>query len=108
ATPYNVLYRGARPVFIDLLSFERRDSGDPTWLPLAQFSRTFLLPLLVNKYFGIRLDQIFLNHRDGLDAEDIVRLCGPLQKMRPPFFSLVTLPARLSRRPMAQDPSIYR
>jgi SAM-dependent methyltransferase len=108
ATPYNVLYRGPNPVFIDLLSFERRDPGDQTWLPLAQFSRTFLLPLLVNKHFGIRLDQIFLNHRDGLDAEDVVRLCGPLQKMRAPFFTLITLPARLSSRPLAQDPSIYR
>jgi hypothetical protein len=30
ATPYNILFRGPRPVFIDLLSFERRDAGDPT------------------------------------------------------------------------------
>src|SRR5918911_1329601 len=60
ATPYNVLYRGPRPVFIDLLSFERRDPSDQTWLAYAQFSRTFLLPLLVNKHFGLRLDQIFM------------------------------------------------
>lgn len=108
ATPYNVLYRGPKPVFIDLLSFERRDPGDQTWLPLAQFSRTFLLPLLVNKHFGVRLDQIFMPNRDGLDAEEVVRLCGPFQKMRPPFFTLVTLPARLSRQPLAEDTSIYR
>jgi SAM-dependent methyltransferase len=108
ATPYNVLYAGAKPVFIDLLSFERRDPGDQTWLPLAQFSRTFLLPLLVNKHFGVRLDQIFMAHRDGLDAEDVVRLCGPLQKVRPPFFTLITLPARLSRRLLAEDTSIYQ
>jgi SAM-dependent methyltransferase len=107
ATPYNVLYRGPRPVFIDLLSFERRDPGDQTWLPLAQFSRTFLLPLLVNKYFGIRLDEIFLAHRDGLDPEDVIKLCSPLQKMRAPFLTLVTLPARLSGRPLAEDTSIY-
>ena len=107
ATPYNVLYRGPKPVFIDLLSFERRDPGDQTWLPLAQFSRTFLLPLLVNKHFGVRLDEIFLAHRDGLDPEDVVKLCGPLQRMRAPFLTLVTLPACLSGRPMAADTSIY-
>ena len=107
ATPYNVLYRGPKPVFIDLLSFERRDPGDQTWLPLAQFSRTFLLPLLVNKHFGVRLDEIFLAHRDGLDPEDVVKLCGPLQKMRAPFLTLVTLPARLSNRALTKDTSIY-
>ena len=108
ATPYNLLYLGAKPIFIDLLSFERRDPGDQTWLPLAQFSRTFLLPLLVNKHFGVRLDQIFIPHRDGLDPEDVIRLCGPLQKVRSPFLTLVTLPARLSRRPLAEDTSIYQ
>lgn len=108
ATPYNVLYHGPKPVFIDLLSFERRDPRDQTWLPLAQFSRTFLLPLLINKHFGIRLDQIFITNRDGLDPEDVERLCGAWQKIRPPFLTLITLPARLSRRPIAQDSAIYR
>jgi SAM-dependent methyltransferase len=107
ATPFNVLYRGTTPVFIDLLSFERRDPGDQTWLPLAQFTRTFLIPLLVNKYFGIRLDQIFLSNRDGLEAQDVIGMCGPLQKLRPPFLTFITLPARLSSRPLAQNPSIY-
>src|SRR5579862_7761434 len=31
ATPYNVLFRGPRPVFVDLLSFERRQPLDATW-----------------------------------------------------------------------------
>ena len=43
-TPYNVLFRGPEPVFVDVLSFECREGGDPTWLPYAQFVRTFLLP----------------------------------------------------------------
>lgn len=108
ATPYNVLYRGAQPIFIDVLSFERRDPNDPTWLPFAQFSRTFLLPLLVNKHFGIKLDQIFLTNRDGLDPEEVEHLCGPLQRIRSPFLTLITLPARLSRRPVTADASIYQ
>ena len=66
-TPYNVLYKGSSPIFVDLLSFERRDAGDPTWLPLAQFERTFVLPLLVNKYFGLSLDSIFISNRDGIE-----------------------------------------
>src|SRR5207244_12703173 len=81
ASPYNVLFRGAQPVFVDLLSFEPRDSGDPTWLPFAQFVRTFLLPLLVNKHFGFSLADLLTTHRDGLEPEEVLRLLSPLQKL---------------------------
>src|SRR5688572_14089824 len=43
ATPYNVLFRGPAPVFVDLLYFERREPRDPVWKPYAQFVRVFLL-----------------------------------------------------------------
>jgi hypothetical protein len=49
ATPYNVLFHGARAKFIDVLSFERRAPFDSTWVPYAQFVRTFVLPLLVTR-----------------------------------------------------------
>jgi len=96
ATPYNVLYRGSSPVFVDLLSFERREPGDPTWLPMAQFERTFVLPLLVNKYFGLSLDSVFISNRDGIEPETAYRLCGALRRFMPPFLSLVSIPKWLS------------
>src|ERR1700748_58279 len=45
ATPLNILFRNADPVFVDVLSFDKRKPGDPIWLPYGQFVRTFLLPL---------------------------------------------------------------
>jgi SAM-dependent methyltransferase len=107
-TPYNVLFRGPEPVFIDLLSFERRDADDATWLPYAQFVRTFLLPLAVNKYLGVPLDQIFTTRRDGLEPEEVFRWLKPLQKIKPPFFSLVSMPAWLASRHSRDDHSMYR
>jgi SAM-dependent methyltransferase len=98
ATPYNVLFRGPRPTFIDVLSFERRDPLDATWLPYAQFVRTFVLPLLVNRHFHITLRQVFEPARDGLEPEAVYRLCGPLQRLRPPFLTLATLPTWLAAR----------
>ena len=98
ATPYNVLFRGHEPVFVDLLSFERRNPGDPTWLPQAQFERTFLLPLLVNKYFGMQMDLLLSSRRDGLEPEDVYRLCGSLRRLAPPFLSLVSIPTWLAKR----------
>jgi SAM-dependent methyltransferase len=108
ATPYNVLFRGPRPVFVDLLSFELRDPHDPTWLPLNQFTRTFLLPLLTNKYFGLRLDQLLAVNRDGLELAEVARLCSPARKLRPPFLSMVSLPYWLGARGTAGGESIYR
>src|SRR5690606_35103244 len=57
-TPYNVLFSGSEPVFIDVLSFEKRDPADPIWIPYNQFVKTFILPLLVNKRLGIPLKQV--------------------------------------------------
>ncbi len=72
ATPYNVLFRGPRPTFIDVLSFERRVPGDCTWVPYGQFLRTFLLPLLANRRLHMPLDQIFSTRRDGLEPEEVL------------------------------------
>lgn len=108
ATPYNVLFRGPRPVFVDLLSFEQRDPHDPTWLPLNQFTRTFLLPLLTNRYFGLRLDQTLAANRDGMELGEVVRLCGIARKLSPPFFSMVSLPHWLGGRGGEGSESIYQ
>ena len=107
-TPYNVLFRGPHPVFVDLLSFESRDPSDPTWLPYAQFVRTFLLPLLANRSFGVPLDQSLLMRRDGLEPEEVYRWLTPLQKVKSPFLTLVSLPVWLASRHDPADLTLYR
>ena len=107
-TPYNVLFRGPEPVFIDVLSFERRQPGDATWLPYAQFVRTFLLPLLANQAYGLGLDQTLTTRRDGLEPEEVYRWSKPSQRLRAPFFSLVSMPTWLGGRHKQDDDSIYR
>jgi SAM-dependent methyltransferase len=108
ATPYNILFNGPHPVFVDWLSFERRDPCDPTWLPYAQFVRTFLLPLLANKRFNLGLDQLLLAHRDGLEPLDVYRLCGPTQRLLPPFLTLVSLPTWLESKSAHREAETYR
>ncbi len=108
ATPDNILFRGTTPVFVDLLSFEPRDAKDPVWLASAQFERTFLLPLLVNKHFGIALDRLLLSRRDGLEPEDVYQLCGGLQKLSPSFLTITTLPTWLAKKHRQDDTAIYQ
>ena len=107
ATPYNVLYRGAEPVFVDVLSFERRNPLDPYWTAYAQFVRTFLLPLLAQRSFGSTLQQIFSGQRDGLEPEVVHQQAGIFQRFKPPFLSLVTLPKLMGAR-RDGDESIYQ
>jgi hypothetical protein len=97
ATPYNVMFEGAKPVFIDILSFEPDDSLDAVWRPYAQFVRTFIYPLLASRYFGLPLNETMLVNREGLEPERLMRLCSPLQPLRQPFLGSVTLPTLLSR-----------
>ncbi|HLA10423.1 MAG TPA: class I SAM-dependent methyltransferase [Pyrinomonadaceae bacterium] len=108
ATPYNILFRGPQPVFVDLLSFERRDPADPTWLPYAQFVRTFLLPLLVNKHFGLPLASLLTTHRDGLEPEQVYAMLSALQKIRPEFITLVSGPTWLGSRQGSSGSELYK
>lgn len=108
ATPHNILFRGHEPVFVDMLSFERRHPGDAIWKPYAQFVRTFLLPLLANRRWGLSVAEIFTTRRDGLQPEEVYRWCSPLEKFRPRTLSLVSIPAWLSRKVNPDEQKIYR
>jgi SAM-dependent methyltransferase len=97
ATPYNVMFDGPRPVFIDLLSFDGRDPLESIWPAYAQFVRTFVYPLVAVKYGGARIDEILLVHRDGIEPDRVAQMLG-IRRWLPPFLSTIALPALLSRR----------
>jgi SAM-dependent methyltransferase len=101
ATPYNIMFRGAAPVFLDVLSCERRVPTDPLWLAEAQFQRTFVLPLLAHRHLGIGLHQTFLTHRDGVEPDELYRVLGWRRCLRPPLFGCVMMPTLLSRKAAA-------
>lgn len=107
ATPYNVLFRGPNPVFVDILSFEQREPSDPTWLPYAQFVRMFLLPLLMNREFGLRANQTLFAHGSGLEPEFVYESCSWTQRLRPPFLGTVSLPTWLSKKADSNGERLY-
>ena len=108
ATPYNVLFSATKPIFVDVSSFEKRDGTDPIWLPYAQFVRTFILPLLATDALGLRLDQIFLTRRDGLEPEDVYRLSGFARRLRPPFLTLASIPTWLAGKADPKTDAVYQ
>lgn len=98
ATPYNVLFNGPKPVFVDLLSFERREESDSTWLPYAQFLRMFLLPLLAYKYFGSQPHSSLLTKPHGIEPEDLYRQSHWARRIRPPFLTSISIPTWLGQQ----------
>ena len=98
ATPYNILFEGTKPVFVDVLSFEKRDPEDAIWRPYQQFVNTFLLPLLVNRSRGVSLRSIFLANREGLDIQEAGKLFTGASKFKSKVFSIVTLPNMLASK----------
>lgn len=107
ATPFNILFDGPKPVFVDILSFEKRDPGDSTWLPYEQFMRMFVRPLLMSREFGVHADEIFLSHNAGLQAEDVYARCNWTKRFRPPFLTTASIPVWLNRRVNPDEHKIF-
>jgi hypothetical protein len=91
ATPLNVLFDNAQPVFVDVLSFDPLEPGNPIWLAYGQFVRTFLLPLAAHKYLGWPLAGN-LERRDGYEPADLYPYLSLTRRWTSPLRSLVTLP----------------
>ena len=104
ATPYNILFRGPAPVFVDLLSFERAGSHDSLWPAYAQFVRTFLLPLLAEPESP---SAIWLTHRDGLEPEQVYRSLPWTRRLTAPGLTLASFPTWFARR-AESAPDLYR
>jgi len=97
ATPLNILFHGARPVFVDILSFQRRDPQSSIWLAYGQYVRTFLLPLLMNRMLAWPLS-LSLFQRDGYEPAECYAALGWGDRLSRSAFWSITLPAVLDRR----------
>ena len=98
ATPYNILFDGCNPVFIDLTSVEKREEKDPIWLAYAQFLKMFFMPLLLNKYANVPLSDIFLSRLDGIELEEAMGYISSFKLFKPFVFFSLFLPYMLSRK----------
>jgi hypothetical protein len=65
ASAYNVQYFKGKPIFIDTLSFELYQEGEP-WTAYRQFCQHFLAPLALMSLKDIRLSQLLRIYIDGI------------------------------------------
>lgn len=97
ATPLNIVFDGARPVLVDVLSFEKREAGTALWLAYGQYVRTFLLPLLMHQQMHWPME-LTMMRRDGYEPSDVYAALGWAKRLKPAVFWPVTLPAMLEKR----------
>jgi ribosomal protein L11 methylase PrmA len=65
ASAYNVQFKGSRPVFVDVGSFERLREGEP-WAGHRQFCMLFLYPLMLQAYKGMPYHALLRGSLDGI------------------------------------------
>jgi ribosomal protein L11 methylase PrmA len=94
ASAYNVQWRGAQPVFIDVGSFERLRPGEP-WAGYRQFCMLFLYPLMLQAYRGVPYHAWLRGSIDGIAPAEARAL---LPKRRRGVLTHVVLHARLEAR----------
>jgi hypothetical protein len=87
---FNVQWVGARPVFIDIGSFEPLRSGGP-WIGYRQFCQTFLYPLMLEAHLGVPFQRFLLGHLDGLEPTEMRRLLSGRRRFKRGVFRHVYL-----------------
>ena len=97
ASAYNVQFVGARPIFIDTLSFEPRQEG-AAWSAYKQFCEHFLVPLLLMARTDVRCGALQREHLDGIPIELGSALLPLSSWSRPGVLLHVHLHARAQRR----------
>ena len=97
ASSYNVQWRGATPVFVDVASFERARAGEP-WRGYRQFCMLFLNPLLLQAYKGIPFQPWLRGRLDGISPVEARAAMSLRDVLRRGVLANVFLHARLERK----------
>src|SRR3990170_3349249 len=97
STPYNVQFRGARPTFVDIGSFERIREGEP-WVGYRQFCMLYLYPLLLQAVKGVPFQPWLRGSIDGITPTQMRGLLSFRDRFRKGLFANVFLHARLEAR----------
>jgi SAM-dependent methyltransferase len=97
STPYNVQFKGARPVFVDVGSFERLREGEP-WIGYRQFCMLYLYPLLLQAAKGVPFQPWLRGSIDGITPTQMRNLMSFRDRFRKGVFTNVFLHAKLEAR----------
>lgn len=107
ASPYNVQFVGARPVFIDVGSFELQREGEP-WYGYRQFCQLFLYPLMFQAYKDLSYHPWLRGAIDGITPGEARRVLSGRKRGRRGVLTHVELHARAQDRFADTDQDVKR
>lgn len=96
ATPYNVQFKGSRPVFLDIGSWEKFQPGEP-WAAYRQFCMQFLYPLMLQAYKNVPFQPWLRGSIEGITPAQARALMGARDRFRKGALTHVFIHARLDR-----------
>ncbi len=97
ASAYNILFRGTKPVFIDVGSFERLRGGEP-WPGYRQFCEHYLNPLLLQAVRDVPFQPLLRGNVHGIAPGLAAELLRGSRRRQKGTFTHVRLHARAERR----------
>jgi hypothetical protein len=97
SSAFNVQWKGAKPIFIDVPSFERLTPGEP-WVGYRQFCQMFLYPLFLLAYKNVSFQPWLRGSIDGIEPEHCNNLMSVRDLLRPGVFMHVYLQAKIQAK----------
>ncbi|MEM7222612.1 MAG: class I SAM-dependent methyltransferase [Pseudomonadota bacterium] len=102
ASAYNIQFQGAKPVFIDRLSFVPYRDGD-IWAGHRQFCEQFLNPLLLRSVLGVPHNAWYRGAQEGITTQDLNRMIPLRRKLSWQVFAHVLLQAKFQASAQQAD-----
>lgn len=93
ATAFNVTFHNGAPVFVDSLSFDIYNEGEP-WRAYKQFVMHFLAPLALAKYYGNDMLKLLVQYIDGIPLQKAAKLLPFSTKFSPVLYTNIHLAAK--------------
>ncbi len=96
ATPYNIQFVDLSPIFVDVGSFSRYETGEP-WLGYRQFCQQFLYPLLLRAHADVPFQPLLRGSLDGITPSTARAFLRSARAVKPGVMIDVVLQARADR-----------
>lgn len=97
ASSYNIQFQQGQPIFIDTLSFEKYEEGQP-WVAYRQFCQHFYCVLSLMIYKDIRLNSLMKCFIDGIPIDLCAKLLPMKTKLKFSIFLNIHMHANLQRK----------
>ena len=93
ATAFNITFHNGAPIFVDTLSFDIYNEGEP-WRAYKQFIMHFLAPLVLAKYYGNDMLKSLVQYIDGIPLQKAAKLLPFTARFSPVLYTNIFLAAK--------------